>query len=179
MLRAGLAVLVVLLMGCSQADPEPTFPYFSKEGGRVRDMAGILSPSTEAALTAQLDHAEAQWGPQMVVVTVDSLHGMAIEDFSLEYARAWGIGDAKRHDGLQLLIAPNERKLRIEVGKGLERSFTDLYCKQVIDRMTPYFRSGDFEGGITEGVNELVSHMRQHPTIPANDNAGSGQEKAA
>ncbi|WP_369027095.1 YgcG family protein [Qipengyuania sp. RANM35] len=166
-------------MGCSQPEPEPTFPYFSEEGGRVRDMANVLSPSTEAALTAQLDRAEQQFGQQVGVVTVASLEGYPIEDFSLEYARAWKLGDAKRNDGLQILIALNERKIRIEVGKGIERTFTDIYCKEVIDMMTPYFRDGDFDAGVTVGVAELVRHMEQYPSLPANDNRPASQEKAA
>ncbi len=145
----------------------------------MRDMANILSPEVEAALQQRLDDAQEQWGPQMAVVTVETLHGYTIEEFSLEYARSWGLGDAQRNDGLLLLVAPSERKLRIEVGKGIERTFTDVYCQQVIATMIPYFSSGDFDGGVSAGVDEMVGQMRRHPTAPANDNPIPAREKAA
>jgi uncharacterized protein len=163
--------LMLALAACSAAAEPKAFPYFEKDGGRVRDMAQVLSPETEQRLTAQLDAAEARYGPQLAVVTVSSLHDYPIEDFSLFYARAWGLGDRKRNDGLLLLVAPNERKVRIEVGKGVEGTFTDVYCKEVLDHvLLPRFKKGDLEGGISAGVNELVVHMQEHPTLPANDN---------
>jgi uncharacterized protein len=161
-----------LLVACSASAESPAFPYFDKEGGRVRDMANVLSPQAEARLTAALDEAEANYGPQMAIVTVSSLHGYEIADFSLKYARAWGLGDKERNDGLQLLVAPNERKVRIEVGKGIEKTFTDLYCKDILDDVIiPRFTEGSLEAGIIAGVDEMIAHMRENPTLPANDNA--------
>jgi uncharacterized protein len=180
---ARLLVLIgsALLVACSaSAEPKP-FPYFETEGGRVRDLANALSPPEEKRLTEELDAAEASYGPQMAVVVVPSLHGYSIEDFTLSYARAWGLGDHRRNDGLLLLVAPKERKVRIEVGKGLEHSFTDVYCQHVIEAMIlPRFKQGILEEGISAGVSELVAHMRAHPTLPANDNvAGLAASKAA
>jgi len=172
MVRYLVLIGSALLVACSAAAEPTPFPYFNKEGGRIRDMANLLSPEVEGHLTDQLDRAEASYGPQMAVVTVDSLHDYSIEDFSLFYARAWSLGDKVRNDGMLLLVAPNERKVRIEIGKGIEDTFTDVYCKEVIDHaIIPRFKEGDFEAGITAGVDELVTHMREHPTLPANDNA--------
>jgi uncharacterized protein len=161
-----------VLAACSAQEEPPAFPYYEAEGGRVRDGADILSPAAEHALAARLYAAEASYGPQLAIVTVESLHGYSIEDFSLLYARAWGLGDGDRNDGLLLLVAPDERRVRIEVGKGLEETFTDLYCKDVLDAaIMPRFRQGDMEAGVIAGVEALIDRMRKHPTIPANDNA--------
>jgi uncharacterized protein len=162
----------VLMAACSAASEPSAFPYFNAEGGRVRDMANLLTAQTEASLTARLHRAKAMFGPQMAIVTVTSLEGYDIADFSLEYARAWGLGDKERNDGLQLMVAPNERKVRIEVGKGIEETFTDVYCAEVIeDIILPHFREGRMEEGIVAGTEELIEHMRRNPTIQLNDNA--------
>ena len=160
-----------LLAACSAQEKPPAFPYFEEKGGWVRDGADILSSTAEQSLVARLEAAEANFGPQLAIVTVESLHDYSIEDFSLQYARAWGLGDGERHDGLLLLVAPNERRVRIEVGKGIEGTFTDLYCKDVLDTVVlPRFSEGEMEGGVVAGADALIDHMRKHPTIPANDN---------
>jgi len=172
-LLASVGLMLLALAACSAAaEPKPKpFAYFEAEGGRVRDMAQVLSPETEQRLILALDTAQAHYGPQMGVVTVASLHNLPIEEFSLRYANAWGLGDKRRNDGLLLLVAPKEHAMRIEVGKGIETSFTDEYCAEVIEQtMLPKFRQGDLEGGITAGAAELIHHMREHPTLPANDN---------
>lgn len=170
----------VLLTACSASADAPVFPYFEEDGGRVRDGANVLSSEVEQELALALDRAETIFGPQMAVVTVDSLHGYTIEDFSLYYARAWGLGDKGRDDGLLLLVAPNERRVRIEVGTGLERTFDDLFCKDVLDdAVLPQFREGDIEAGIVAGAEALMKRMQQHPTIPANDNASVSTREAA
>lgn len=171
-MRALIALLAAGMLAACTADAEPTFPYFEEEGGRVRDGANILADATERELAAALDAAEANYGPQLAVVTVPSLHDYSIEDFSLFYARAWGLGDKDRNDGLLLLVAPNERKVRIEVGYGLEKTFDDPFCKDVLEQtVLPAFRAGNLEAGILSGTEALIERMRQHPTIPANDNA--------
>jgi uncharacterized protein len=163
-----------LLASCSAAAEPKPFPYFDKEGGRVRDLAQVLPPALEARQTGDLDSAEENYGPQMAVVTVPSLHGISIEDFSLSYARAWKLGDKTRNDGIMLLVAPTERKVRIEVGKGIEGTFTDVYCKDVLEKaILPRFKSGDIAADVAAGVDALVANMRRHPTIPANDDATS------
>ena len=171
MRKVGIAFLAIALAGCSAAaEPEP-FPYFEAEGGRIRDGADLLTPETESQLTKMLDEAQHRYGPQMAVVTVTSLHGFSIEEFSLQYANAWGLGHRDRNDGLMIVVAPNERKVRIEVGLGIENSFSNEFCQTVIDgHIVPAFRDGDMERGIVEGVGALVDRMKLHPTVPANDN---------
>ncbi len=139
--------------------------------GRVVDRANIIDGQTEQRIAKRLAMAEKLYGPQMVVVTVPSLEGKPIADYSVDLARSWRIGHAKRNDGLLLLVAPKERKLRIEVGIGLEGSFSEIFAGQVIRQtITPAFKKGDFAGGIEAGVDRMISRMKAVPTLPANDN---------
>lgn len=167
--RFAALLAAVLLAACGAAGNEETPAALN---GRVRDFAGILDPSTEAHLTRRLDEAELRYGPQVGIVTVASLDGRTIEDFSLDYAREWKLGHAHRDDGLMILIAPNERKVRIEVGYGLEGSFDDAFCKEVIDRtMLPQFRQQNYARGLAGALDMMIAKMRAVPTVPANDNA--------
>lgn len=173
-------VIAALLAACTSAAKEPAFPYFEEEGGRVRDGADLLSPNVEAELTARLNQAQEQYGQAMAIVTVPSLHGMSIEDFSIGYARAWKLGHRDRNDGLLLLVAPDERKVRIEVGVGIEGTFTDPFCQQVLDDVIlPAFKAGAFEAGIDSGTNMLIDRMKAYPSLPANDNEVGRVEDAA
>jgi uncharacterized protein len=177
--KAAIAFLAIVLAGCSAAEPDP-FPYFEVEGGRVRDGADLLSPETESQLTKMLDEAEENYGQQLAVVTVESLHGYSIDDFSLQYANAWGVGHRDRNDGLMILVAPNERKVRIEVGLGIEDTFSNAFCQDVIDlHILPAFKAGELERGIVKGVGTLVDRMKLRPTIPANDNEAAWAKEAA
>ena len=181
--RAGRAIMALvgaaLLAACGQAKQPPAFPYFGEEGGRVRDMAEILSPAAEAALKDAIDLAETRYGQQLAVVTVDSLHGYDIADFSREYANAWGLGSAERNDGLMILVAPRERKVRVEVGRGLEPTFPDEFAQTVVDDMVPHFHKGDYDAGVTVAADALIERMQRYPSRPANDNAPATWEKAA
>ncbi len=172
-----------LLTACSVEDAgqeTPSFPYFTDEGGRVRDLADVLSPAFEAELTSRLNSAERSYGQQMAVVTVPDLHGYSIDDFSLAYANEWGLGDADRNDGLMILLAPNERRVRIEIGLGLENDFPDDFCQQVIDdQMLTAFVNGNYEGGISAGTDALIARMHAYPSIPANDNQKQTQAEDA
>ena len=175
MRRLAVALLGLACVACdAAAEQDGAFPWFEAEGGRVRDGAQVLSPDAELELAAKLDRAEAAYGQEMGIVTVDSLHEMAIEDFSLQYASAWGLGNVKRDDGLMLLVAPNERKVRIEIGRGLEQTFPDEWCQQVLDEIVlPAFRAGDYERGVIAGSDALMTRMEHFPTRPANDNEAS------
>jgi uncharacterized protein len=156
-----------LLLGClalSACGPQPVTRW-------VNDGAGILDESVEQRVAARLASAEHIYGPQLVVVTTASLQGQNIEDYSLKLATASGIGDKARDDGLMLVIAPNERKTRIEVGTGLESSFTNAYAKSVIDEvLMPNFKTGRFEAGVEAAVDRLIAKMREAPTKASNDN---------
>src|SRR3954471_8759932 len=131
------------------------FPVLS---GRVVDDAGILDEGTRAALTQKLAEFEAKTSDQLVVVTLKSLQGTSIEDFGVELGRHWQIGQRDKNNGVLLLVAPNERRVRIEVGYGLEGALTDAVSRLMIENgITPRFRAGDFAGGITRGVDDIVS----------------------
>ena len=126
--------------------------------GRVVDDAGILDLQTRAALTQKLDEFETKTTDQLVVVTLKSLQGTSIEDFGVELGRHWRIGQKDKNNGVLLIVAPNERKVRIEVGYGVEGALTDAVSRLIIENaITPRFRAGDFAGGITRGVDDIIS----------------------
>ena len=172
MLPRPLVGFLMILSSCSGGQGETTKPKAALPlTGRVVDAANILDAETEKRITGQLALAEKQQGPQLVVVTTPSLNGRRIQDYSLDLARAWGIGDAKRNDGLLLVVAPNEREVRIEVGYGLEASFSDTYSKKILDEaIIPAFRAGNLQAGIVAGVDQMIAKMRAAPTLPINDN---------
>ena len=131
------------------------FPALS---GRVVDDAGVLDEGTRAAITQKLAEFEAKTTDQLVVVTLKSLQGTSIEDFGVELGRHWQIGQRGKNNGVLLLVAPNERRVRIEVGYGLEGALTDAVSRLIIENgITPRFRAGDFAGGITRGVDDIIS----------------------
>ena len=135
---------------------EPTYPQLT---GRVVDDADLLSASDIAELDAGLKALEDKSSDQVVVVTLPSLQGFTIEDFGYQLGRHWGIGTKEKDNGVLLIVAPNERKVRIEVGRGLEPLLTDAMSNVIINgAILPRFRSGDYAGGIKEGVKgiELV-----------------------
>ena len=126
--------------------------------GRVVDAAGILDGGARAALTQKLDELEAKTTDQLVVVTLKSLQGTSVEDFGVELGRRWQIGQKGKNNGVLLIVAPNERQVRIEVGYGLEGALTDAVSRLIIENaITPRFRAGDFAGGITRGVDDIIS----------------------
>ncbi|MFM1959068.1 MAG: hypothetical protein RL588_585 [Pseudomonadota bacterium] len=135
----------------------PTFPRLT---GRVVDEANLLSPEAERSLTARLKALEDATGRQMVVATIPDLQGYPIEDYGYQLGRTWGIGDAKRDDGVLLIVAPNDRKVRIEVGYGLEPILTDSLSSVIIQtRVLPAFRSGDMEAGIIAGAEAVATQL--------------------
>ena len=138
-----------------------TFPALS---GRVVDAGRLLSPEAETALTAKLATLEADTGDQLVVVTLDSLQGQEIEDYGYRLGRTWGIGPGQTDKGVLLIVAPNERKVRIEVGYGLEPVLTDALSSQIIQNdILPPFREGGFERGINAGVDAITTQLRLDP----------------
>ena len=160
--------LVISLIGLastlatpSRAFADPTFPALS---GRVVDQADLLPPDQEAAITARLAQLETQTGDQLVVATLDSLQDYEIEDYGYRLGRAWGIGNAENDSGVLLIVAPNERKVRIEVGYGLEPVLTDALSNQIIQTdILPPFRDGDFASGIEAGVDALITQLTLDP----------------
>jgi uncharacterized protein len=133
----------------------PPFPALT---GRVVDEAGILSPQAEADISAQLSAHEQSTSNQVVVVTLKSLQGYDIADYANRLFRHWGIGQKGRNNGVLLIIAPNERKMRIEVGYGLEGALTDAESFSIIEReIKPPFRKGNYEQGIRAGVSAIIA----------------------
>lgn len=172
---ATLMALTILLIALP-AFAAPTFPKLT---GRVVDEANILSPAAEAALTAKLEGLETATGHQLVVVTLPSLQDQEIEDFGYQLGRAWGIGDEKKNDGALLIVAPNERKVRIEVGYGLEGVMTDALSSVIIQSaILPKFKAGDMEGGIVAGTDALVRQLSL-PDDQARANVAAASSKAS
>jgi uncharacterized protein len=125
--------------------------------GRVVDNAGMIDPTTKAALTQKLEDFEKKGADQIVVATIDSLDGQPLEDYANRLYRAWGLGQAGENNGVLLLVAKNDRKMRIEVGYGLEGTLTDLHTKLIIENtMVPAFRANDFSGGISRAVDDII-----------------------
>jgi len=151
-----LAAIGLLVLLATIAIAEPKFPPLT---GRVVDEAGLLTGDDRRALEADLGALEAKSTDQLVVYTTRSLQGYPIEDFGYQLGRAWAIGQKDKNNGVLLIVAPNERKVRIEVGRGLEPLLTDAMSNIIINgAILPRFRSGDYAGGIKEGVKgiELV-----------------------
>ena len=158
---AALAFLLVVGAFASPALADPTFPALT---GRVVDQADILSGSDEAALTDKLAALEARTTDQLVVVTVPSLQGYDIADYGYKLGRHWQIGQAGANNGVILLVAPNERKVRIEVGYGLEGVLTDAYSSIIIQtKILPRFRDHDMPGGIMAGTDEIITQLTLDP----------------
>src|ERR1700749_4264559 len=135
--------------------------------GRVVDQTGTLSSDDIASLTQKLKDFEARKGSQVAVLIVPTTQPEEIEQYSIRVAEAWKIGRKKIDDGAILLVAKNDRKLRIEVGYGLEGALTDVTSKRIIDEIiTPKFRGGDFAGGISDGVDAIIKVVDGEP-LPA------------
>ena len=146
-------VAVALASGASLA--APTFPPLT---GRVVDEAQILSPQSTAEIAAKLNALEAKSSDQLVVFIAKSLQGYAIEDYGYQLGRAWGIGQKGLDNGVLLIVAPSERKVRIEVGRGLEPQLTDAMSTLIIENtILPALRDGSFADGITKGVQDIAS----------------------
>lgn len=135
-------------------------PVFPKLTGRVVDNANLLSAQTERSLTDKLKALEDQTTDQ-VVVTLPNLQGETIEQFDYQIGRYWGIGQKDQNNGALLIVAVKERKVRIEVGYGLEGTLTDALTKVIVDTATVLrFKAGDFQAGIRAGVSDIVAALR-------------------
>lgn len=155
--RAIASALVLILAICAGAALALTFPTLS---GRVVDEAGLLSASDRAALTETLAGLEAKTTAQLVVVTLKSLQGSAVEDYGYQLGRHWQIGQKDKNNGVLLIVAPIDRIVRIEVGYGLEGTLTDALTKTIIEAaILPRFKAGDFSGGIGNGVAAIVQTL--------------------
>ena len=139
------------------ADPLPAKPTQF-----VSDKAGILSSQTIAALNSRLEAFERDTSNQVIVATFPNVpDGYVLEDFTQRTAEAWGIGQEKDDNGVALFVFPNDRRTRIEVGYGLEGALPDIIAKRIIENeMLPAFRAGDFDSGVSRGVNAILQAIR-------------------
>ncbi len=139
----------------------PQFPVLTD---RVVDQANILSATTEVELKALLKAHETETSNQIVVVTLKSLDGYAIDDYGYQLGRHWGIGQAEHDNGALLIIAPNERKVRIEVGYGLEGTLTDALSSYIINNdIVPWLKIKDFDTGAKRGIEAMLLALQQEP----------------
>jgi len=184
------AVSALLLAGCGQAAPSSpanrveavsapapanrieAAPAPAEAGmpaltGRVVDRANLLSPAEEASLTAELAALERRTSDQLVIVTTPSLDGRTIEAFGLALANHWGVGQRGKDNGVLLIVAPNERRTRIEVGYGLEAILTDERAQQIVDReLVPRFRDQMWSEGIGAGARAIAQMLVAHEREP-------------
>ncbi|MES2819414.1 MAG: TPM domain-containing protein [Pseudomonadota bacterium] len=166
-LRPTLALLLCLWVAVAQAQPE--FPALS---GRVVDQAKLLDAQAEARVAERLHAYETSTGEQVVVVTLPNLQGLEIEEYGYQLGRHWGIGQAGKNNGALLLIARDERKLRIEVGYGLEERLTDAQSWAIIQQViTPAFKNEEFAQGIEAGVDAMLKVLDGEPLAVVEEDA--------
>lgn len=145
--------------------------------GRIVDQANIIPVETRNAIEPKLAELETKSSIQLVVATVSSLEGEEIEPYANELFRSWKLGEKTKNNGVLLLVAPNERRVRIEVGYGLEGTLTDALSKVIIaNAIAPHFKTGDFGGGILRGVDDIItvlttdaSEWQQRPSLRLDD----------
>lgn len=138
---------------------------------RVNDLAQVLSPTEQTQLEARLEAHERSTGQQFALLTVPSLAGDSIEDFSMRVVEAWQLGSDQRDDGLLMVVAVQDRRMRIEVGYGLEGSIPDALAGRIVrDVLAPRFRTGDYGGGINAAFSALFQAAGGEPvTLPARE----------
>lgn len=154
-----LLFLVLLLFAFPAAAQD-----FPKLTGRVVDAANIIPEAEESALTQKLAALQQASSRQLVVATIPDLQGYPIEDYGYQLGRHWGIGQKGANNGVILLVAPNQRKVRIEVGYGLEPIITDALSSTIVeDRILPAFKAQDYPRGIREGTDALIAQLGAPP----------------
>jgi uncharacterized protein len=148
---AALAFLLALWAAAIAAN----FPTLT---GRIVDQANVIPAATRTAIETKLAELEMKSGIQLVVATVSSLDGQEIEPYANELFRAWKLGEKEKNNGVLLLVAPKERRVRIEVGYGLEGTLTDALSKVIItNAIAPRFKAGDFGDGVSRGVDDIIT----------------------
>jgi uncharacterized protein len=158
LLKAWLLAILVLAGSPALAAIPP------RPDGPVLDQAEIIPPAEEAALDAKLREYNKRTGRALVVATVSSLDGEDIETYGTTLAHSWGVGGKETDQGLVLLVAPNERKMRIEVGYGLEAYLPDVLAGRIVrDTIRPRFKAGDMVGGINAGIEAVTTQLDRDP----------------
>jgi len=161
------ALFAVALASCAAA----SLPRFNAP---VVDNADVLSAATEQSVNSALENFRVNVGPQIAVLTIASTGSKSIEDYGIDLAREWGIGNKTRDDGVLLIIAMQDRTLRIETGSGVEGDLTDIEAGRIIDNIiAPKLKAGDPDGAVADGVNALITEL-SGGTSPTSEGATSG-----
>ena len=156
-----LVTAALLLAGSAAARDVPFLT------GRVNDTAGMLPTEVRDHLEGKLGELEKTTGAQVAVLTIPSLDGEPLEEYSLKVAQTWKLGRKGVDDGALLLVARDDRKMRIEVGYGLEAKLTDIACKRILDDVVrPAFRDGDFGRGVESGVDAMIGTIQGKDVLP-------------
>lgn len=162
-----LLLVTVLLLCFGSLSWALEVPYLQ---GRITDDAELMSTSVRQRISAKLEAHEAETGNQVAVLTVPSLEGESIEGFAIRVFDAWKLGQQDADNGILLIVAPQDRRMRIEVGYGLEGTLTDLEAGRIIRTiMAPRFKAKDFGGGIEEGVNAILAQLSGEDSLPRDD----------
>jgi uncharacterized protein len=152
---ARLVIGIFALVWMALAVYAVNFPALT---GRIVDQANIIPAATRSTIEPKLADLEARSGIQLVVATIATLEGQEIEPYANELFRSWKLGEKTKNNGVLLLVAPNEHRVRVEVGYGLEGTLTDALTKVIItNAITPRFKTGDFGGGISRGVDDIIT----------------------
>jgi len=155
MKKTYLSLLLVAFFATDQITIGADIPYLT---GRVNDNASILSEATRNSLSEKLKDHETRTTNQVVILTVPSLEGESIEDYAYKVFNEWKLGQKDKDNGILIVVVPDERRMRIEVGYGLEGTLPDILASRIIQNiMAPRFREGDYDTGITEGVNAVIT----------------------
>lgn len=150
-----LAAVVIAIVGMVAVAAALSFPPLT---GRIVDQANVISEDARRAIEPKLADLEAKSGIQLVVATVGSLEGEEIEPYANALFRTWKLGEKTKNNGVLLLVAPKEHRVRIEVGYGLEATLTDALSKVIItNAITPRFKAGNFSDGISRGVDDIIT----------------------
>lgn len=171
-------ILTLLLATLAVAATPLAAQDFPERGtAPVVDAANVIDDATEAELTQKLDAFEERSQRQFVIATIPDLQGYDIADYGYQLGRHWGLGDAENNDGIILIVAPNDRKMRVEVGYGLEAIIPDGLAFEYVEGMKPYFRDGDFSGGISWGADQIIQQLELPPEEAAQIAQQATQER--
>lgn len=162
-----IILTIFLIFNFLNADISENFPKLT---GRVVDVANILTPEVKNQLTQTLKEEEDKTSNQIVVVVLNTLNGYSIEEYAYQLGRFWGIGQKNKNNGVILLISMSERKMRIEVGYGLEGALTDAISKEIIENtLKPNFKAQQYEQGILKAVDKIITVIKgEYITKPEN-----------
>lgn len=156
-----LLLPAILAFATAVAAQAAEVPYLT---GRVVDNAEILSPDTRKRLAESLRQHEQKTGNQVAVLTVPTINGESVEEYAVRVFEQWKLGQKGKDNGVLVLIVPKDRRMRIEVGYGLEGVLTDAHASRIIrNLMTPRFREGDFNGGVARGVDAVIAQLEGKP----------------